>query len=136
MRPKWQITPQVHQAALLLSQRATWEFTAEQIGVTTNTIGNWLQHPAMRALVGQYEQQIIDKLAEDLGEGMREMVTLWREMVRGEVKANDRRLDRIGPIVTKYFVESLSFTEDSGTKGASPALAVQFNVGTSQSGDA
>ena len=129
MRPKWQVTPQVHQAALLLSQRATWEFTAEQIGVSTNTIGNWLQYPAMRALVGQYEQQIIDKLAEDLDAGVKEMVDLWRQMVRGEVEASDKRLDRIGPIVSSYFIDSFVFAEKPAAKGASPAVAVQFNVG-------
>lgn len=126
---KWQITPQVHQAALMLSQRATWETTSEAVGVTPTTIANWLLRPEMRALVAEYEQRIIDQMAEDLDAGVREMIELWRQMVRGEVDAKDKRLDRIGPIVSSYFIDSFVFAEKPAAKGSSPAVAVQFNVG-------
>ena len=130
MRPKWSIDGRAHQAALLLSQRATWEFTAEHVGVTTNTIGNWMRHQEMRELVQHYEQRVIDQLAEDLDAGVKEMVDLWRQMVRGEVKADDRRLDRIGPIVSSYFIDSFVFAEKPTTKDARSQMAVQFNIGS------
>ena len=129
MPRKWELTAQVHEAALLLSQDATWEYTSEQIGVTCNTIGNWMLRPEFRALKDHYRSQIIDKLAEHLGDGIEEMVSLWRQMVRGEVDAKDRRLDRIGPIVTRYFLDSFAFAEDTDKKDSRSQMAVQFNVG-------
>ena len=133
---KWPLSTQHHKAATLLAQDKTWEYTSEAVGVHINTIGNWMQRAEFRQLVTAYEQALIDELAEELNDGMREMVLLWRKMVRGEVKPDDRRLDRIGPIVSRYFIDSLAFAEDTSKKDSRPQMAVQFNVGTSQSGDA
>ena len=84
----------------------------------------------MRELVQHYEQRVIDQLAEDLDAGVKEMVDLWRQMVRGEVDAKDRRLDRIGPIVSSYFIDSFVFAEKPATKDARSQMAVQFNIGS------
>ena len=125
----WEPTPEQTYAAQLLASMATVQYTADQVGKDISTVFRWLKDPEFRALKDRYVKAISRSLAAQLEDGMTEMVSLWREMVRNEVAPDDGRLDRIAPIVREWFIRSIAYDDASPDDAArSPGMAQQINV--------
>ncbi|MCR4339572.1 MAG: hypothetical protein NUW01_06760 [Gemmatimonadaceae bacterium] len=125
----WEPTPQQRYAAQLLAAGATWDYTSDKVQVNNATIARWLKLAGFHDLQARYESLIERTLTRQIEAGMEEMLSLWREMILGKVPARDKRLDRIQPIVTKYFERAFTVEDasDNGARGA-PPLAQQFNI--------
>ena len=127
---QWEPSEQERFAAQLLAGGATWQLTADQVGVASlQTIANWLKRPEFIALKRQYEEAISRALGSSLEDGVREMVELWRAMVRGEVPPNDGRLKWISPTVQKFFEGSFIWDDaPASNPSAIASLATQVNI--------
>ena len=125
----WEPTPEQTYAAQLLASMATVEYAATQVGKDISTLFRWLKMPEFRELRDRYVAAVSRSLAAQIEDGMVEMVHLWRQMVLDQVPADDRRLDRIAPIVREYFIRSLAY-DDAPTSdaGRAPGMAQQINV--------
>lgn len=123
----WSPTPQQREAARLLATSATWQQTADRIGVRSlSTITNWMAVPEFQALIGDYAVRFDEYLEQEITGSLAEMFHLWRQYVRGEVNANDKRIGHIRPTIVK-FVERFYDVADSPPV---PNTAVQINVGS------
>ena len=130
----WEPSPEQTYAAKMLAWRKTWRETADEVGVDISTVCRWMGVPGFRELVDQYVQAVATELDHQLVAGAEEMLTLWRQMVRGEVSPDDKRLNHIAPTVNRYFASAIAWDDASSEgKGRTPGMAVQFNIGGRES---
>lgn len=106
----WEPTPEQRYAAQLLASGKTWQATADEVGRTFQTIGNWLNMPGFQALVNEYSERISRALESQLQVALGEAFLLWREMIRDDsgALAKDPRLDRIQRVIEKYLDPSVT----------------------------
>lgn len=132
MMTTWEPSPEQEYGAQLIAAGRTWAEVASELQITSRTIGNWLRRPEFRDLVRRHTERVAQALDSQIILGTEEMVGLWRQMVRGEVAADDRRIDRIERLMERYFGGAIGWDDapagnaDAGRGGT----AIQFNFGT------
>lgn len=126
---RWEPTPQQREAARLLAACATWQHTADRVGVKSlQTIQNWLAIPGFTALRDAYAQKFDEYLEGEVTASLGEMFETWRRYVRGEIPGDDKRIEHIRPTVIKYIERFYNVVE--APVPAEPArTAIQINVG-------
>ena len=130
----WKATPEQEAAARLLAHGTTWQSTADQVHVEIRSIGRWMQRAEFRALVDELAGEWLTRLENQLEAGAQEMISLWRDMVAGRVPADDKRIDRVAPIVRHYYEAAIAWDDAPARDAQGGArMAVQVNVGGGRS---